>query len=62
MNGMSEEKDPPAPDNVPLRRRGDRRTQDQIVADDRRRNNRRDIPGVSALFRTLFRRGTGTDS
>lgn len=59
---MSEEIDRPAPENVPLRRRGDRRVQDQAVADDRRKGDRRDIPGVSALFRTLFRRGTGTDS
>jgi len=50
------------PDAEPVRRHGDRRVNDLTVADDRRRSDRRDIPGLSALIRTLFRRGTGTKS
>jgi hypothetical protein len=53
----SENIDPPTADDEPVRRRGDRRVQAQAVTDDRRKNNRRDIPGVSALIRTLFQRG-----
>ncbi len=46
----------------PLRRRGDRRLNDQAVPDDRRKQDRRDIPGVGALIRTLFRRRPSKDS
>jgi phosphatidate phosphatase APP1 len=46
----------------PLRRRGDRRTTDEVVATDRRKGDRRTIPGVNALFRTLFRRGPSSEA
>ncbi|MGD0472885.1 MAG: hypothetical protein ABSB70_06680 [Candidatus Velthaea sp.] len=49
-------------DPAPVRRRGDRRVADTAVADDRRKGDRRDTPGIGALIRTLFRRGPGTDS
>jgi hypothetical protein len=42
----------------PVRRRGDRRVSDQLVMNDRRKGDRRRIPGMTALFRTLFRRGS----
>jgi hypothetical protein len=59
MDNMSrEEVSATGPDGEPVRRRGDRRVQDQQVPDDRRKGDRRDIPGFSALIRTLFRRGT----
>ncbi len=57
---MSKEIDQTVPDGEPVRRRGDRRLNDTAVTDDRRQGDRRDIPGVSALIRTLFRRGTST--
>jgi len=46
-------------ETAPVRRRGDRRVADETVDNDRRKGDRRDIPGVSALIRTLFRRETG---
>jgi hypothetical protein len=49
-------------DNAPVRRRGDRRIQDNVVADDRRKGDRRDTPGLGALIRTLFRRRPNSDS
>jgi hypothetical protein len=58
----TEDSNLPAPEAESLRRRGDRRVQDQTVPDDRRKGDRRDIPGVSALIRTLFRRGPGSES
>jgi hypothetical protein len=58
----TEDTNRPGPQEESLRRRGDRRVQDQSVADDRRKGDRRDIPGVSALIRTLFRWGNGTKS
>jgi hypothetical protein len=63
MEYMASEKSPTSgADGEPVRRRGDRRTQDQAVADDRRKGDRRTIPGVSALIRTLFRRGPTSES
>jgi hypothetical protein len=50
------------PDGEPLRRRGDRRMQDNQVPDERRKGDRRDTPGIGALIRTLFRHGPGTHS
>jgi hypothetical protein len=58
----TEDMNRPAPQAEPLRRRGDRRVQDQVVADERRTGDRRDSPGVSALIRTLFRRANGKKS
>ncbi len=49
-------------DAEPLRRRGDRRLTDQAVSDERRKTDRRDIPGVGALIRTLFRRRAKKDA
>jgi hypothetical protein len=49
-------------DGSPVRRQGDRRVTDATVPDDRRKTDRRDIPGLSALIRTLFRRGSSTKS
>lgn len=49
-------------DGEPLRRRGDRRVNDAAVSDDRRKGDRRDIPGFGALIKTLFRRGPGKES
>jgi hypothetical protein len=49
-------------DGAPVRRRGDRRVQDNAVADDRRKSDRRDTPGIGALIQTLFRCGPGSDS
>jgi hypothetical protein len=50
------------PDGLPLRRRGDRRLQDNQVPDDRRKGDRRDTPGIGELIRTLFHRGPGANS
>ena len=44
-----------------LRRRGDRRVHDLEVADDRRKGDRRDIPGIAALMQTLLRRDGGVE-
>jgi hypothetical protein len=49
-------------DSAPVRRRGDRRVADSVVVNDRRKGDRRDTPGLGALIKTLFRRGTGSDS
>jgi hypothetical protein len=50
-------------DGSPVRRRGDRRVAEQAaVPEDRRKGDRRDLPGLSALFRTLFRHGKKTES
>jgi hypothetical protein len=49
-------------ENAPVRRRGDRRVQDSVVADERRKGDRRDTPGLGALIKTLFRRGPNSDS
>jgi hypothetical protein len=63
MESMStEETQSTAEENALLRRRGDRRVQVQAVADDRRKGDRRDLPGISALIRTLFRHGSKTES
>jgi hypothetical protein len=42
-----------------LRRRGDRRVHDAEVADDRRKGDRRETPGIAALMQTLLKRDTG---
>jgi hypothetical protein len=47
---------------APIRRRGDRRIQDNEVQDDRRKGDRRDTPGLGALIRTLFHRGPTSNS
>jgi hypothetical protein len=49
-------------EGAPIRRRGDRRVQDNAVPDDRRKADRRDTPGFGALLRTLFLRGPSSDS
>jgi hypothetical protein len=49
-------------ESEPVRRRGDRRVHEQAVPEDRRKGDRRSIPGLSALFRTLFRRGPGAEN
>jgi hypothetical protein len=49
-------------DGAPVRRRGDRRVQDNVVPDDRRKGDRRDTPGIGALIQTLFRRGPSSNS
>ena len=49
-------------DNAPVRRRGDRRVQDSVVPDERRKGDRRDTPGLGALIKTLFRRGPNSNS
>jgi hypothetical protein len=58
----SEKADRPVPADEPVRRRGDRRLQNAVVVEERRKGDRRDIPGVSALIRTLFRRGPESNS
>jgi hypothetical protein len=63
MESMSREEMNLIPsESEPVRRRGDRRVTQEDVDDDRRQGDRRDIPGVSALIRMLFRRGTGSKS
>jgi hypothetical protein len=44
-----------------LRRRGDRRTSDLQVAEDRRKAERRDTPGVTGLMATLLHHDLGLD-
>ena len=63
MNDMSDQEtsnaSADAPIEEPVRRRGDRRVVAQAVSVDRRKADRRDTPGVKALFRTLFKRPSG---
>ncbi len=56
MNGMSTLDTIDALSETELvRRRGERRTAIQTVVQDRRKSDRRDIPGLRALIQTLFR-------
>jgi len=58
----NEEPNGTAENGEPVRRRGDRRLQTNAVPDDRRKGDRRDLPGLGGLIRTLFRRGPSSDS
>lgn len=55
---MSEQDDPRVPGDAPIeydRRRGPRRaSSDQSIADDRRRSDRRKVPGLTALIDAIL--------
>jgi len=61
MASNNESSDQTSSEAEKLRRRGDRRTSDLQVAEDRRKAERRDTPGVTGLMATLLHHDLGLD-